>query len=300
MSRNDTRGNKASHSNSNRTRDTQRSSGNKKSPEVLDEVKVNYNLHFYLKILLFILKVCTLWSLSTAYAKRALFIYTLVSKYLICCLYGYDSQETSLYAIQLTPLTPSSMLSIGTKDCVTSKNTLCCVESIRPSWLEIRHQQSQDLNIYEELKFTHKIFPFLPVTILPLPLMLNSWSKVQFWYKISTLTFSSSVDVLTLSRTFCVHNSILTRSRRTQRLVFEIRIWASTLLVLFCVFFYTESAVHVLYPVYVLVRSLQSAFYTWSAFYTRSAVRVLYLVRSPGPQSAVRVSNWLQFLALLN
>ena len=30
-----------------------------------------------------------------------------------------------------------SLLSIGSKDCVTSQNTLRCVESIRPSWLEL-------------------------------------------------------------------------------------------------------------------------------------------------------------------
>ena len=73
-----------------------------------------------------------------------------------------------------------SILSIGSKDCVTSQNTLRCVESIRPSWLELRHQQSEDLNIYEELNFMPKIFPLFPITIFPLPLLLNSWSKVQF------------------------------------------------------------------------------------------------------------------------
>ena len=82
---------------------------------------------------------------------------------------------------------------------MTSQNTLRCVESIRPSWLELRQQQSDDFNIYEELKFTPKMFPFFPITIFPLPLVLNSWNKVQFWDKISTLTFSSPVDVLTLS-----------------------------------------------------------------------------------------------------
>lgn len=41
MSRNETRGNKASHAISSRIRNTQRNSGYKKSLEVLDEVKVN-------------------------------------------------------------------------------------------------------------------------------------------------------------------------------------------------------------------------------------------------------------------
>ena len=167
---------------------------------------------------------------------------------------------------------------------------------------------------YQQLKFMPKMFLFFPMTIFALPLVLNSSSKVQFRDKISTLTFSSLVDVLTRSW--------------TSDIVFKIRIWASTLLVLLYFVsylirsprfipslhfilgpqsaFYTrfagrlsyllrvlypvrslgaQSAVHVLYPVCILYSALsprsipgsQSAFYTYSAFYTRSAV----WVRSP-------------------
>lgn len=62
-------------------------------------------------------------------------------------------------------------LSIWSKDCVTSQNTLRCVESIRPSWLELQHQRSEDLNIYKKLKFMPKMFPFFPITIFLLPLV---------------------------------------------------------------------------------------------------------------------------------
>ena len=86
--------------------------------------------------------------------------------------------------------------------------------------------QSEDLNIYRKLKFMPKMFPFFPITFFAPPLVLNSWNKVQFCDKISTLTFCSPLWRL------CVLNSILTRSKRTQGLVFEIRTWASALLVL--------------------------------------------------------------------
>ena len=93
MSRNETRGNKASHAISNRIHNKRRNSGYKRSPEVLDEVKVNQNFHFYLRNLLFILESLHPLSLSAAHAKKSLFIYTLVSKY------SYDSQKKkSLYA----------------------------------------------------------------------------------------------------------------------------------------------------------------------------------------------------------
>ena len=82
--------------------------------------------------------------------------------------------------------------------------------------------------MYEELKFMSKMFPLFPITsFFSLPLVLNSWSKVQFWDKILQPGRCSNS-----SWTFCVRNSILTRSKRTQGLVFEIRIWASTLVVL--------------------------------------------------------------------
>ena len=72
--------------------------------------------------------------------------------------------------------------------------------------------------------------PFFPITIFPLPLVLNSWSEVQFWDKICTLTFSSPVDVVT--KHFCVHDNILTQEMRTQGLFKKIYICARTLLVL--------------------------------------------------------------------
>ena len=139
----------------------------------------------------------------------------------------------------------------------------------------------EDFNIYEELKFMPKKFTFFPITISPLPLVLNSWSKVQFWDKISTITFSSPVDVLTISWTFCVRNSILTRRKRTQGHVFEIRIWASTLLVLYFVSYLIRSLRFI--PSLHLIPGLQSA------FYTPSAANLLYLVCSLGAQPAVCV-----------
>ena len=94
--------------------------------------------------------------------------------------------------------------------------------------------------------------PFLSFPSFP---FLKSWSKVQFWDKISTLTFSSPVDVVT--EHFCVHDKFW-HGIRVLKALFKTCIWASTNPVLAS---YT-------------VPSLHPAFCTWSAFYTRSAVRV--------------------------
>ena len=165
-----------------------------------------------------------------------------------------------------------SIFSIGSKDCVTSKK-------LNPyghpgSNYDINTQRTQCI---QRVKFMPNMFPFFLIAIFPLPLVLNSWSKVQFWEKSQlSLTFSSPIDVLTLSWTFWVRNSILPRSKTTQGLVFEIGIWASALLVW-------------LYFVSYLIRSPRFIPGLQSSFYTRSAVRVLYLfnvlypVRSPGP-----------------